>query len=76
MQDIVPIKLYEYLAMAKPVIATRLPGIVMEFGEGNGIPLHRRPEGTLRLHQDLQGRLREEGMKGKALRGIKRLGRP
>jgi len=25
MQDIVPIKLYEYMAMGKPVITTRLP---------------------------------------------------
>lgn len=37
MQDIVPIKLYEYLAMGKPVITTRLPGIMEEFGEGNGV---------------------------------------
>ncbi|MDR2966380.1 MAG: glycosyltransferase [Methanobacteriaceae archaeon] len=37
MQDIVPIKLYEYLAMKKVVIATYLPGIFKEFGENNGI---------------------------------------
>lgn len=37
MQDIVPIKLYEYLAMKKVVIATYLPGIFREFGENNGI---------------------------------------
>lgn len=37
MQDIVPIKLYEYMAMKKPVIATRLPGLVSEFGEDNGL---------------------------------------
>ena len=37
MQDIVPIKLYEYLAMRKVVIATHLPGIFKEFGENNGI---------------------------------------
>lgn len=37
MQDIVPIKLYEYLAMKKVVIATKLPGIFKEFGESNGI---------------------------------------
>lgn len=37
MQDIVPIKLYEYLAMKKVVIATKLPGIFKEFGEGHGI---------------------------------------
>ncbi|MCL2157599.1 MAG: glycosyltransferase family 4 protein [Methanobrevibacter sp.] len=37
MQDIVPIKLYEYLAMKKVVIATDLPGIHREFGENHGI---------------------------------------
>jgi len=37
MQDIVPIKLYEYLAMKKVVIATKLPGIFKEFGESHGI---------------------------------------
>jgi len=37
MRDIVPIKLYEYLAMNKPIIATRLPGIVKEFGKCAGI---------------------------------------
>ena len=37
MRDIVPIKMYEYLAMHKPVIATKLPGISKEFGEDNGV---------------------------------------
>ena len=37
MQDIVPIKIYEYLAMKKVVIASELPGISNEFGYGNGI---------------------------------------
>jgi len=36
MQDIVPIKMYEYMAMKKPVISTSLPGVMEEFGEGNG----------------------------------------
>jgi glycosyltransferase involved in cell wall biosynthesis len=37
MRDIVPIKVYEYMAAGKPVIATRLPGVVREFGEDHGI---------------------------------------
>lgn len=37
MQNIVPIKMYEYMVMGKPVIATRLSGLVKEFGEGNGV---------------------------------------
>ncbi|WP_042708418.1 glycosyltransferase [Methanobrevibacter wolinii] len=37
MQDIVPIKIYEYLAMEKVVIATELPGISTEFGYNHGV---------------------------------------
>ncbi len=37
MRDIVPIKIYEYLAMHKLVIATELPGLKKEFGEDNGV---------------------------------------
>ena len=44
MQDIVPIKTYEYMAMRKPVISTRLPGVMKEFGEDNGVVYVDRPE--------------------------------
>lgn len=37
MKYIVPIKIYEYMAMGKPVIATRLYGLTKEFGENNGV---------------------------------------
>lgn len=37
MMNIVPIKVYEYMAMGKPVIATSLPGLQKEFGLDNGI---------------------------------------
>jgi len=37
MHDIVPIKMYEYMAMAKPIISTRLPGVMKEFGNDNGV---------------------------------------
>ncbi|MBM4241938.1 MAG: glycosyltransferase family 4 protein [Euryarchaeota archaeon] len=47
MQDIVPIKLYEYMAMEKPVITTPLPGIMMEFGEDNGLIYVDKPEDVL-----------------------------
>ena len=47
MQDIVPIKLYEYMAMQKPVISTRLPGVVKEFSEANGIVYVDRPEDVI-----------------------------
>jgi len=47
MQNIVPIKMYEYMAMAKPVISTKLPGIRKEFGENNGVVYIDEPEETV-----------------------------
>lgn len=44
MQDIVPIKMYEYMAMKKPVVATKLPGVMKEFGQDNGVVYVDRPE--------------------------------
>ena len=44
MQDIVPIKMYEYMAMSKPVISTSLPGIKCEFGDSNGVVYVDKPE--------------------------------
>jgi glycosyltransferase involved in cell wall biosynthesis len=37
MRNIVPIKIYEYMAAGKPVITTRLEGVVREFGDANGV---------------------------------------
>ena len=47
MRDIVPIKMYEYLAMHKPVIATRLSGILLEFGMSNGVLYVNTPEDVI-----------------------------
>ena len=44
MQDIVPIKMYEYMALGKPVICTKLPGIMCEFGNENGVLYVESPE--------------------------------
>jgi glycosyltransferase involved in cell wall biosynthesis len=44
MQDIVPIKMYEYMALGKPVICTKLPGIMREFEEWNGVIYVKTPE--------------------------------
>ena len=48
MRDIVPIKLYEYLAMHKPVIATKLPGVMKEFGNGSGVIYIDKPEDVIK----------------------------
>lgn len=37
MRNIVPIKMYEYMAAKKPVIATCIYGIRKEFGDNNGV---------------------------------------
>jgi glycosyltransferase involved in cell wall biosynthesis len=47
MRHIVPIKMYEYMACGKPVIATKLPGIMKEFGKGNGVIYVEKPEDVL-----------------------------
>ncbi len=55
MRNIVPIKMYEYMAAGKPVIATDLPGLNREFGSNNGIHYVSKPEETptkaLELHR-------------------------
>lgn len=68
MQDIVPIKLYEYMAMGKPVISTKLPGIMKEFGENNGLNYVNKPEDVLLESQKIN--LQKEGEKAlKFMRG-------
>ncbi len=44
MQSIVPIKIYEYMAMGKPVISTELPGVMKEFGNDSGVIYVQNPE--------------------------------
>ncbi len=65
MQNIVPIKLYEYLAAGKPVIATRLPGVLKEFGEGKGISYVSGPEEVLSMCEKIiqQTDMAEDGKK-------------
>ncbi len=48
MKDIVPIKMYEYLAMNKPIVSTRLPGIIREFGENHGVIYVEKPDDVIR----------------------------
>jgi glycosyltransferase involved in cell wall biosynthesis len=66
MQDIVPIKLYEYMAMQKPVVVTRLPGIYQEFGEGNGVIYGKSPEDVLNIAlQVLANGSKDTGLKAR-----------
>jgi glycosyltransferase involved in cell wall biosynthesis len=67
MKNIVPIKMYEYMAAQKPVIATRLPGLVKEFGENNGVLYIDKPEEVLKLAEELEesNRIQSEGIKAR-----------
>jgi glycosyltransferase involved in cell wall biosynthesis len=67
MRDIVPIKMYEYMAMGKPVIATRLSGVMKEFGEGNGVVYVETPEAVLSEAIRLagNGHVREQGIRAR-----------
>jgi glycosyltransferase involved in cell wall biosynthesis len=47
MRDIVPIKMYEYMAMGKPIISTKLPGIMKEFGNDHGVIYIEKPEDAM-----------------------------
>lgn len=55
MHDGLPAKIYEYMAMQKPMISTRLPGVMREFGEGNGVIYVDRPEDTVNKALELVG---------------------
>ena len=68
MRNIVPIKMYEYLAAGKPVIATRLPGLMKEFGEGHGVVYVDGPEQVVSKAMELsqKGTLNELGAAGRA----------
>lgn len=48
MRDIVPIKMYEYLAMHKPVISTKLSGVFKEFGSDCGVIYVDRSEDVIK----------------------------
>jgi glycosyltransferase involved in cell wall biosynthesis len=67
MQDIVPIKVYEYMAMRKPVISTRLPGIIREFGKDNGVVYISQPEDAVKKASQLiqDGSLEKLGTKAR-----------
>jgi glycosyltransferase involved in cell wall biosynthesis len=67
MQDIVPIKMYEYMALGKPVISTKLPGIMREFGECNGIVFTETPEMVLTVAHGMitNGQIKNNGDSGR-----------
>ncbi|MBM4447434.1 MAG: glycosyltransferase family 4 protein [Chloroflexi bacterium] len=67
MREIVPLKLFDYMAMRKPIVSTRLPGVVEEFGEDNGFVYVDRPEDVVKKAAGLvaEGKLDELGAKAR-----------
>lgn len=67
MHNIVPIKIYEYMAAGKPVLATRLPGVMKEFGNNNGIIYVNEAREVVKRTVELikDGSLAEQGLKAK-----------
>lgn len=66
MQNIVPIKMYEYLAAGKVVFATDLSGIHKEFGDGNGVIYIDNPREVVTKVEGLvqSGQVANEGLRG------------
>jgi glycosyltransferase involved in cell wall biosynthesis len=68
MRNIVPIKMYEYMACGKPVISTMLPGIIKEFGYNNGVIYVDQPTDVLKKVIELcnnDGSVRDFGVKAR-----------
>ena len=65
MRDIVPIKIYDYMVMGNPIISTKLPGVMKEFGDNNGVIYIEKPEDTLKKAIELieTESFKEEGRK-------------
>ncbi|WP_371803611.1 glycosyltransferase [Candidatus Lokiarchaeum ossiferum] len=66
MNNIVPIKLYEYIAAGNPVIATKLDGVFKEFGRNNGILYIDKPEEVfekIRINKDVYRSIVNQGQK-------------
>lgn len=68
MKNIVPIKMYEYMAAGKPVISTRLPGVMKEFGNDNGVLYVDRSEDVVAKAVELvqNGSVNELGSKARS----------
>lgn len=67
MHDGLPAKIFEYLAMGRPMISTRLRGVMREFGEGNGVVYVDRPEDTIETAVEMitDGMVKPRGYKAR-----------
>jgi len=63
-EHIVPIKLYEYMAGGKPVIATPLPGVRRDVGNNHGV-VYAPAEKQVEVAVTLQGQITELGQRAR-----------
>jgi glycosyltransferase involved in cell wall biosynthesis len=66
MENIVPIKIYEYLASGKPILSTALPGVEKEFGNKSGLIYTKSIEHMLDIVLNHQNLLLEQTKYAKA----------
>jgi glycosyltransferase involved in cell wall biosynthesis len=64
-EHIVPIKLYEYMAAGKPVIASLLPGVHRDVGDENGV-VYAPPDAHIRKALEIRPHLADLGSKARA----------
>jgi glycosyltransferase involved in cell wall biosynthesis len=64
-EHIVPIKLYEYMASGKPVIASPLPGVRRDVGEDHGV-VYAPPEEQIQAALALEDQAAELGRRARA----------
>jgi len=68
-REIVPIKIFEYMAMKKPVLSTSLPGIIYEIGKNHGVIYVKnqndliRKIGEISQHKEKLAKIGFEGFK-------------
>lgn len=67
-REIVPMKVYEYMASGKAVVATQLPGLLAEFGVNGGIVYGDGPVDVLKKAVALAMKPEERARLGKANR--------
>lgn len=65
MRNIVPIKMYEYMAAGKPIISTGNYGIIKEFGEGNGVIYITHPTDIIECLIKIGKNSKSEGIKAR-----------
>lgn len=70
MRNIVPLKVYEYMASSKPVISTDLPGMITEFGSDSGVVFVNRPEEVVRVAFSLADRQTRTELGEKARKAV------